>query len=106
MQKLDAAAPEQIARWVVLQVRWPQFVRWIQREQARAAERKQGEKERDLKILTDVIDGAKKSQTHKLWLSKITRKGLDSEQWLREIDLWQYLKANSDVSKAGAFGMW
>jgi hypothetical protein len=33
---LEVATPEQIARWVVVIVRWPQFVRWLQAQREEA----------------------------------------------------------------------
>jgi hypothetical protein len=106
MQNLPAAEPKQLARWAVLIVRWPHFVRWIQAERTRAM---QSGKEGEIiepKTLSDVIEAANAVRVLKSWVNNLNKKGIKDQRWINDQDLFQYLKSNADSVEAGKYGLW
>jgi hypothetical protein len=98
-QKLAVATPEQIGRWIVVIIRWPHFVRWLQ------TQREQGDRDPAARVL-ELAHGAK---THENFLGAAGVARIDAS-WVLEEELWDFLHSETppelSLDKAAACGLW
>jgi hypothetical protein len=99
---LDVATPEQIGRWVVVIIRWPHFVRWLQ------AQRDEGSLSGDdpaARVLTLAGDAGTPETFKELLLDH----GIDAS-WTDDGELWEFLHAETtpdlELTLAGSRGLW
>ena len=106
---LEAATPEQIGRWIVVIIRWPDFVRWIQ------AQREQAGSQADERALSESSDPAarvgaiaQRSDTSQVFAEELARQGIHGA-WTRDIELWEFLREttspNLTLDLAGPRGL-
>jgi KAP-like P-loop domain-containing protein len=87
-QGLEASSPAALARWLVIMLRWPQLVRWIQ-----------WESETKLTTETDAKDKAAAleeqlcgTRTFEAWLKHLEEMDPAQGEWLRDKHLYDFLK--------------
>lgn len=100
---LAAATPDQIARWIVPIVRWPDFVRWVQ-----AQEEEEYEDGRDGIGIEQVLEAARKVGSASAFADDLAGAGL-SVGWVRDVELWRYLRSLDSATAfddASRCGMW
>jgi hypothetical protein len=104
-QGLPACSPSALARWLVIMLRWPQVVRWIQWE----GEAKLSQGTGALSKATDLENELCKTQTHAAWL-KYLDKNENPAEWLRDQQLYEFLKAPANADEKLFFavqtGVW
>ena len=108
---LQSASPEQIARWSVVLVRWPQFVRWIQMQAEQGAGEDRGTQvtQHD-RVLEGVIQMAREAHTVGEWSKKLKGGGISHIGWGTDRDLWQFLHESVvpdlELFEASSRGFW
>jgi hypothetical protein len=99
---LEVATPEQIGRWIVVIIRWPHFVRWLQAQRDEAAP--QGE---DAAARVLVLAGETDSPV--LFESKLADQGITAS-WTNDAELWEFLRDQAhpelQLDLAGPRGLW
>jgi KAP family P-loop domain len=99
---LAAATPEQIGRWIVVIIRWPHFVRWLQAQREEA-----GSPAKD--PASRVLDLAGESDTPEAFTEALGDRGIDAS-WTHDAELWEFLReeAHPDLKLdlAGPRGLW
>jgi KAP family P-loop domain len=99
---LDVATPQQIGRWVVVIVRWPQFVRWLQ------AEREETDlPARDPAARVMALASAAPS-------ALALRKAFEADEiegsWIDDVELLDFLREETDsdldIALASPCGLW
>ncbi len=90
-QGLPAAAPSALARWLVLMLRWPQLVRWIQWETGAHI----GNGFNPLDKARFFEKNVAESDVFEKWLGSFDKKELEKVNWLRDPELYNFLKADS-----------
>ena len=99
---LEVATPEQIGRWIVVIIRWPQFVRWLQVQGEEGASPGQDPAARVLALAgeTDTLVAFEKA---------LADQAIDSS-WTKELELLEFLRAevhpDLKLDLAGARGLW
>jgi hypothetical protein len=105
-QGLEASSPAALARWLVIMLRWPQLVRWIQ-----------WESETKLTIETDAKEKAAALEkqlcgtgTYEAWLKYLEKMDPAQGEWLRDKHLYEFLKTpvatERKLSVAVKNGVW
>ncbi|MDQ2920359.1 MAG: KAP family NTPase [Acidobacteriota bacterium] len=105
-QGLPACSPSALARWLVIMLRWPQVVRWIQ-----------WEGEAKLSVGTSALNKAEalekqllKTTTHGAWLKYLEKLDPNHAEWMSDKQFYEFLKtpARSDekLSFAVQTGVW
>jgi hypothetical protein len=87
-QGLEASSPAALARWLVIMLRWPQLVRWIQ-----------WENETKLTSATDangkasaLEDQVCATRTYEAWVKHLEEVDPTQGDWLRDKHLYEFLK--------------
>lgn len=106
MQNVPAAEPQQLARWAIMLVRWPHFVRWIQAERARAMQRNEDMDPAEPSLVVKVIIAARDSKDLTQWSNALKKLGLSDPRWIKDFDLMLFLQNNPDIDQAGRYGIW
>jgi hypothetical protein len=105
-QGLPACSPSALARWLVIMLRWPQVVRWIQ-----------WEGEAKLSVGTGALNKAEaleeqllKTDTHEAWLKYLEKLDPNHADWMSDKQFYEFMKtsARSDerLSFAVQTGVW
>jgi hypothetical protein len=98
---LEVATPEQIGRWIVVIIRWPHFVRWLQ------AQREEGASGQD--PAAQVLALAAMAKTPQEFTEALNDNGIDAS-WTDDVELWEYLNADTHadlkLNLAGPRGLW
>jgi hypothetical protein len=106
LQNLEAANPAALGRWIVIMLRWPQMVRWIQWE---------GElglfvTDSPYKKAEKIEKMADESKDFDDWLKTLSENGIEDIDWLIEEVLYQFLRKRLDekerLTKALEVGVW
>lgn len=96
---LEVARPEQIARWIVVIVRWPQFVHWVQAEIEETG--------RDPLARIDALAGECASAGE---LQQALQAEPITAAWTEDRELLEFLRADVraelKLQQAGARGLW
>ena len=105
MEGLEYATTEEIACWVVVIVRWPHFVRWLQAHAQTESSKEKGQKLIALAIKQTKSDGSVNDWTEYLEKMSIVHTG-----WGSDRDLWRFLH-EKDISdetllRASECGLW
>jgi hypothetical protein len=99
---LDVATPEQIGRWIVVIIRWPHFVRWMQAQ-------REDEDSDGSEMVTGVLQIARRSGSAVQLQKALAEYGLDSA-WTSDLELLEFLRDDSDpnlaLDLAAACGLW
>lgn len=98
------ATPEQIARWVIILVRWPSFIRWIQtRSPSGGGSAKDGP-------LELAVKAAKESEIVETWPERLKQEGITAAGWTSDRNLWAFLREevgpDLELAKASDCGLW
>lgn len=105
-QGLPAASPTALARWLVLMLRWPQLVRWIQWETG--AQLGSGFNPQDK--ARSFEDNVGTSDTFDVWLNTFDKKEREKVGWLHDPQLYNFLKSEAQpeeaLYKAIEVGVW
>jgi KAP family P-loop domain/TIR domain len=109
---LEFATPAQIGRWIVVIVRWPQFVRWLQ------AGREQGPAEYDGRAVAfeagrdpaaEVLARAAKAESVRELRRVLEEMGVDAA-WTRDTELLEFIQEPIDpqlrLELASSRGLW
>jgi len=95
-------SPEQIGRWIVVIVRWPQFVRWLQSQREESAGL-------DDHAAARVMALAAESQTAQALQTRLNDAGIQAA-WTAELELLEFLRADVHpdlkLDLASAHGLW
>nr|MBX2818115.1 KAP family NTPase [Rhodothermaceae bacterium] len=106
LQKLDIADPAALGRWIVIMLRWPQLVRWIQweGEAGLLSTDKPEDKAKNIEEL------AENSKAFSDWVNALDERGITEMHWIREEALYRYLRLklddNEKLYKAVKVGVW
>jgi hypothetical protein len=113
---LLCASPEQIARWIVVIIRWPHFVRWLQKcvditvdsSKQRTLKSKDDDSN---KLINVVIQKAKQCKSVTGWTEALEKAKINHSGWGTDRDLWRFLRAKisgEDIKlvKAPDYGLW
>ena len=103
---LPTATPEQLVCWSVLLVRWPNFVRWIQAERARAEQRASDKEWVESETVKKVVAKALEANETLIWSRALDEIGVIDHSWKEDGDLFQFLKKCQDIDLAGKYGVW
>jgi hypothetical protein len=105
-QGLAACSPAALARWLVIMLRWPQLVRWIQWEgeakisTGSSSEEKAKELEEKLLLTNNYAD----------WTAQLAQLDSNHAEWLDDRQLYEFLKTaaseNEKLSYAVKTGVW
>jgi hypothetical protein len=99
---LDAATPEQIGRWIVVIIRWPHFVRWLQSQRHESGPADQDPAARVLAL-------AASSTTVQEFANQLGDDDIEGS-WTSDEELWNFLRAEVDpelkLDLAGPRGLW
>jgi hypothetical protein len=99
---LEVATPEQIGRWIVVIIRWPQFVRWLQTQTDERVSPPQNPAGRAVAI-------AGKADTSQAFKVALSEEGIDAP-WAEDVELWEFLRAETHpdlrLHLAGPRGLW
>lgn len=100
---LDVATPEQIGRWVVVIIRWPHFVRWLQTQ--RDGDESDGVDQAAARVLALAAE-AEMAQAFEEALEK---QGIEAS-WTDDAELWEFLHtatpAELGIELAASRGLW
>jgi len=105
-QGLPACSPSALARWLVIMLRWPQVVRWIQ-----------WEGEAKLSVGTSALNKAEaleeqllKTKTHGAWLTYLEKLDPNHANWMSDKQFYEFLKTASSSDEKLSFavrtGVW
>jgi hypothetical protein len=107
---LEAATPEQIGRWIVAIIRWPDFVRWLQtrRDPIRSSENgSEASEERD--PAASVIALAETAKVSAAFTQQLENQGIHGA-WTHDEELWEFLREETrpelKLTLAGRRGLW
>ncbi|MGR3309402.1 MAG: tetratricopeptide repeat protein [Candidatus Brocadiales bacterium] len=105
MEGFEYAASEEIARCMVVFVRWPHFVRWLQ-----AHAQTESSKEKGQKLIALAIKQAKSDGSVNDWTEYLKEMSIEHTGWGNDRDLWRFLREN-DISdktllRASECGLW
>lgn len=99
---LEVATPEQIGRWVVVIIRWPHFVRWLQTQEG-------DDSEGFDQAAASVIAVAAKARTGQAFEQALKKQGIEAS-WADDPELWEFLRAATppelDITLAASRGLW
>jgi KAP family P-loop domain/TIR domain len=99
---LDVATPEQIGRWVVVIIRWPHFVRWLQTQDW-------DESEGVDQAAARVLAAAAKAGTGQAFEQALKKQGIEAS-WADDAELWEFLRAATPpelgIALAASRGLW
>ena len=99
---LEVATPEQIGRWIVVIIRWPHFVRWLQAQT-------DGDAETADEPAARVLALAAEADTSDAFKKKLEEKGIKAS-WIDDVELWEFLHAETDpelrIDLAASRGLW
>lgn len=114
--KLLSASPKQIARWVVVIIRWPHFVRWLQKNIDTTTDlitKRQNKPANDdsNKLISLVINKAEQCKSVHGWEKSLDKANINHSGWGTDRDLWRFLRdkiANEELKliKASDYGLW
>ena len=95
---------DQLIRWTVLLVRWPEVVRWLRRGSAvEVGENANADESELVKRLHVLERSASESQTMSSWLEQVQRQiGLSSNDapWLLDVDFRNFVSRESQLPQA------
>jgi hypothetical protein len=99
---LEVATPEQIGRWIVVIIRWPHFVRWLQAQRDEGGSPDQDPAKRIVELATE-------AETSEAFAKALSERGIKAS-WTDDQELWGFLRAEVEshlkVDQAGARGLW
>jgi hypothetical protein len=99
---LEVATPEQIGRWIVVIIRWPHFVRWLQAQRDEGPSPGRDPAARVLKLARD-------ADTPEEFEKELGGRGIDAS-WTNDAELWEFLRSETGPSLtldlAGPRGLW
>lgn len=95
LQSLPSATPAALGRWIVIMLRWPQLVRWIQWEGEIGLFAADSPYEKAEKI----ENMADKAADFSGWLKALNENGIKNVDWLLDNNLWQFLKIRQDENE-------
>lgn len=105
-QGLPACSPAALARWLVIMLRWPQAVRWIQWEGDAKLSAGTGALSKAEALETQLV----KTASHAAWLKYLAKLDPDHAEWMGDKQFYEFLKtaARSDekLSFAVETGVW
>jgi hypothetical protein len=105
-QGLPACSPAALARWLVIMLRWPQVVRWIQWE----GEAKLSAGTSALNKAEALEDQLVKTATHAAWLKYLEKLDPNHAEWMSDKQFYEFLKsparADEKLSFAVKTGVW
>jgi KAP family P-loop domain len=106
MQGLPACSQSALARWLVIMLRWPQVVRWIQWE----GEAKFSDGTSVLKKAEAFEDQLLNTADHAAWLEHLEHLDPGHADWMADRQLYDFLKStdrpNERLSLAVQTGVW
>ena len=106
LNNLNAGRPSAIGRWIVLMLRWPQLVRWIQWEPGPAA----GHYSTPHDKATTFEDELMASVSFEEWMSSLRSQGLDRLASLADLPMYEFLRTthslDGSLARATEVGMW
>jgi hypothetical protein len=115
-QDLRACSPSALARWLVIMLRWPQVVRWIQwgGDGRLSSDSKGAEKPREgtsaFTKASELEEQLGKAATHEAWLDHLAKVDPNQMEWLQDEQLYEFLKspasADEKLSVAVETGVW
>jgi KAP family P-loop domain len=99
---LAVATPEQIGRWIVVIIRWPHFVRWLQAQ-------REAEGSPDEDLTAQVFAAAAKAGSSAEFRETLIQEGVNAS-WVDDVELWEFLHSESrpdlKLDLAGPRGLW
>jgi hypothetical protein len=99
---LAAATPEQIGRWIVVIIRWPHFVRWLQTQRDDTSA-DGGDP------AAQVVEIAERTANARAFTAALRDAGIEAS-WTDEAELWEFLRADVQpdmkLDLAGPRGFW
>jgi hypothetical protein len=102
VQQLKIATPEQIGRWIVVIIRWPHFVRWLQTQ-------RDGDEDVAEVAVSGIVSAARKADTVTAFEEAMKAGGIDAS-WIDDSELWEFLRSATapdlELSLAGPRGLW
>ncbi|MCP4583900.1 MAG: hypothetical protein GY839_19995 [candidate division Zixibacteria bacterium] len=112
--ELEGAEPDQITIWSIILIRWPHFVRWLQKNAQVSikpvGKNKKPPKSNPIKIIDYVVARAKKSTSVDAWTEELENNNIKKQNWAKDSDLWQFLRVKIDdtcnLNKAPICGLW
>ncbi len=99
---LEVATPEQIGRWIVVIIRWPHFVRWLQAQRDQGASPGQDPATRVQRL-------AAEADSHEAFTAALSEHGIDAS-WTHDQELWDFLRGeveprlNIDLAASRGWG--
>ena len=117
-QGLDAPKLDQLVRWTVLTMRWPEVVRWLRRSggsdwtAAAAAESKSGAVPSRLKVMEDISGSSGDVASWQKEAAAKLRITQTDAPWLRDDDLLEFLNQEAKfpqgerLSSGAGLGLW
>jgi len=105
-QGLPACSPAALGRWLVIMLRWPQVVRWIQWEGDAKLSAGTGPSNKAEALEAQLV----KTTSHAAWLKYLAKLDPDHAEWMVDKQFYEFLKtpAQSDekLSYAVKTGVW
>ncbi|HWN09720.1 MAG TPA: P-loop NTPase fold protein [Pyrinomonadaceae bacterium] len=105
-QGLPACSPGALARWLVIMLRWPQVVRWIQWESEAKLSAGTGALHKAEALEAQLV----KTASHAAWLKYLAKMDPNHAEWMGDKQFYEFLKtpARSDekLSFAVQTGVW
>lgn len=105
-QGLPSCSQSALARWLVIMLRWPQLVRWIQWE----GEAKISAGASALNKAEAFEEQLVKTETHSAWVKYLTDLDKDYAEWMGDKQLYEFLKTTArpseKLSLAVETGVW
>jgi hypothetical protein len=99
---LEVATPAQIGRWVVVIIRWPNFVRWLQAQGDQGGSAGQDPAARVLALAGEI-------DTPEAFTEALAGAGIEAS-WIDDEELWQFLRAETPpdlkLDLAAPRGLW
>jgi hypothetical protein len=106
LQGLDSASPSALGRWLVVMLRWPQLVRWIQWESESQLDGDATPKAKASKFEEDLTG----TVSFEKWMELLQSKKLDQLVRLVDMPLYEFLRSphedHESLSRATEVGLW
>jgi KAP family P-loop domain len=106
--KMKSADEKQIAHWVLMIIRWPHFVRWMQKNMNKMY----SENSTTVPLIQEIVKRAKSSPDAEKWGESLQKIGIRPSSWCKDRDLRRFLieKVSDDndlgLTQACEYGLW
>jgi hypothetical protein len=105
--ELPYAVPSNLPQWLVVMLRWPQLVRWIQWE---GEIRLTGGGANPLERAKQISDEILAAEAYDAWLMKLKEFGAEGVDWLADRQLYEFFHDEGNDRKSLTFpvkvGIW